>query len=272
MKSLILLLLFSAISYAELIYIKIGKTTSKNKLQSVNSRLKSIGLNMNYTNKDNKYTIYSGPYGNSKLAKINLKKVKNYFPNATIVTKSKTTKSENYIKGYLDGIFIGASVGYSFLPSSHDVIQGTVDAKTPKSSGFNYALNLGYSFTDNLSISFAYSIINASSVQLSNIYSSIDYKYKIYDDVESFIGLIGGYSELTWNEAPIDEKGSSSNATTFGGTEVGVIYSGLDNFDLYTTYQFMFINQITKLQPSTGNSEIQHNYLSNLLFGIQYSF
>jgi len=259
-------------SYAELIYIKIGKTLSKNKLQSVNSQLKSIGLNMNYTSKNKKYTIYSGPYKNHKIAKRNLQKIKKYFPNASIVAKSQSTKSEKSDESFFNGVFVGASIGYSSFSATHNLTEGTVTPKMPKDTALNYELNIGYYFTDEISISIAYSMHNASSLKITNIYSSIDYQYKLYEDVKPFIGLLAGHSKLKWEQSPIDEKGTSLNTSTFGGAEIGFKYSAISDFELYSAYQFMLINHETKLQPSTGSSTIEHKSLHNLLFGIKYNF
>lgn len=274
--TLLVFLTFPSISNAAYTYIKVTKTKNINQLNSIKSNLKRLGQTSTHRTTKTGYVIYSGPYKNSTSAKYTLKKIKRFFPYATIVKtktkpttkkviKRKTTKTPKQKQKF----FVGGALGYS--KSVLTYTGGTKLDYPPKETGISYDLHLGYNFKKDMFITLGYLRTDTSDIVFDNFYSSLNYKFVKFDNLSPYFGLLAGYSKLTWNKAPIANATSKSSVSDsfFGGTQVGVIYDGYESFSLYANYQCLFVNHSTAINVS---DKLEHKTLNNIQLGVQYSF
>lgn len=287
---LVSLMIPSALS-ASYIYIKATATTSPKQVKSMKSKIRSLGSNSTHISTKNRYIIYAGPYKNSKSAKYNLKKLKKYFPHAVVVkvkkpiNKRSSRKKVNYAKKERkpearralpttskNNYFVGAALGYSSTPLIHN---GNVDLYLPKSTGISYDINGGLNLQKNFFLTAGYLRSDATDIVFDNIYASINYSFLQFDKFTPYAGLVAGYSTITWNRNPITNttnEASNSSSSSFGGTQIGIIYDGFKDFSLYSNYQCLFMRHNTVVYLDDTASNLEHKTLHNLQFGARYNF
>lgn len=287
------IMLFSSVSNASAIYIKVTDTASTKKLKQVKYTLKRLGLSSPHKTTRTKYIVYSGPYKNSRSAGNALKKIKRYYPYARLIrpnnnNKTKTTTKKqatnktsvpSVSKSKQDiGPFVGASLGYSSTPLTHT---GKFEIFLPKENGISYGATVGNTFKNNIFISANLLRSDTNDLIFNNYYASINYMFGPFRSFSPYIGALIGYSQLIWNMNPLDNtKNDSSNSSEslFVGTQIGAKYKVYEKTSIYINYQCLYMDQTTKLTITTvGTTEeetslLKHNSLHNLQLGVQYSF
>ncbi len=277
----LLSLLIPTVSYASFTYIKVTNTTNVNKLKKIKYTLSKLGQKTTHRTTKTKYIVYSGPYANNKSAKNALRKVKRYYPYAKIVKTNKelqsykktkkvaqTTQSSKNDKKY----FVGFAFGYSSAPVSNS---GQIDLFLPKEQGISYDLSIGLHLKESFVLSAGYLRVDTKDVLFDNYYTSISYKFTPFNNFTPYVGVLGGYSQLTWNRNPLDNSttnASNKSDSFFGGTQVGGIYDGYEIVSLYVNYQCLFLNHATTVKTATQSSELKHKTLHNIQVGVRYSF
>ena len=273
---LILLLSFSitlAFSQEQFERILITKTAKKSNLKKINNTLNRIGVKMYVQSLKNGYYVYTKKLTNKLYAQKMLNKIKIKFPNAKIISikiQKKDTKKEKFpdISNYFQknnknnkSIFINLALGYTNInASTNDLI-----ASDLSNSGMSYALESGYNFYDNLSISLAYLNSSTSDISMFDIYTAINYKYLIGANFSIGAGLIIGYSSLE-----IDNYPSSTPSTNMlYGYDLAIYYELTNNFDLFTKYQGLFKDHVININ---NTSKIEFDYTNNFLIGVGYKF
>lgn len=288
-KAILFLILPTAVLYASYNYVIVTKAKNKRQLSSIKHKLDRLGLNTLYKKQRNNYIVYSGPYRRESLSKV-LSRVDNYFPYArvsTIKVNRKTRKkisnqhvqNSNIVKNVDNGFLLGLSTGYSYAPTTHSIKSGTVIIDEPKNSGLSYILNGGYHFKNDFTLSLNYMYFDASDIEFSNIYASVDYRLKSYDNITPYFGLLSGYSNLVWNKNPVTTVNTVSQNKSdsyFLGTQAGVMYNLSKPVSYFIKYQCIFMEHTTNIDTSTATttnlSKLQHTTLHSLNLGIQYNF
>ncbi len=274
-------LLIPTVSYASFIYIKVTNTTNTNKLKKIKSTLNKLAQKTTHRTTKTKYIVYSGPYTNSKSAKKALRKVKRYYPYAKIVKTNKELQSYKQTKKAIQTTphskndkkyFLGLAFGYSSAPVSNS---GQIDLFLPKEQGISYDLSIGLHLKESFILSGGYLRVDTKDVLFDNYYTSLSYKFTPFNNFTPYIGVSGGYSQLTWNRNPLDNSttnASNKSDSFFGGTQIGAIYDGYETLSLYINYQCLFLNHATSVKTATASSELEHSTLQNIQFGVRYSF
>ena len=178
-------------------------------------------------------------------------------------------------KTFIDNnIYIGSSIGYSYLSSSKNTSQGTVTLNEKlNSSSKNINLELGFEYSKNIDISINYQRVNNDNVSLDNTYMSIKYKFP-QEQITPYVGTNLGYSQMSWDKDPIN---SANNDTVSGsyllGLKIGSYYKINKSVDLDLNYNISYMNHKTKLNSSNVDiATIEHDYLHSFNIGFIYRF
>ncbi len=284
----VLVLFFPTIASAEYKYIKVTSTPYQEKLWLIKAVLNEMGLRMTFSNTKKTHIVHSGPYKTYASAEYALNKIQRYFPSARIMGPVKTyeppvvvRKPRKVVKrravkesSIIDDMYMSASLGYGYTPSTYIVNNGSDTAEMPSNSSLSYGLELGYKFNRDYRMALSYLNANATDVSFSNIYMSGNYLFESFSNMTPYIGLILGYSQLKWNTSPMpsSEFTNSSSSSMLTGTQIGLLYPFSKQISVYTAYQFVLMNHVTYLPPPSSKSELQHNSLHNLQIGLQYNF
>lgn len=274
-KFIVLLSLSATLAFSQEQFerILITKTVKKSNLKKINNSLTKIGVKMYVQRLQNGYFVYTRKYSDTQYARKTLNKIKAKFPNAKIISittpKEDTEDAEvevftsisNYFQQNNKNIFISLSLGYGNINvSTNDLIASKIS-----NSGMSYALEGGYNFYDNLSISLAYLNSSTDGISMFDIYTAINYKYPVEGDFSIGAGLVLGYSSLE-----IDDYPSSTPSTNMlFGYNLAIYYELTNNFDLFTKYNGFFKNHVININDT---SKIEFDYTNNFLIGIEYKF
>jgi len=263
-------------------YIKIAKTSSKDKLLSLNSTFTQIGVPVKYSYTDSKYLIYAGPYDDEESAKEGLEIIKKYIPSAFIVKnedaqkviKQKNSQSRNASSRDDNNFFVGLDLGYSNSTSNHIGKEGSVVAKAPYEDFASYGLDLGYEFRNGIFCTLGYSQIMNGDIIMDNIYLTLNYKFTTYYNFSPYFGLVVGNSYLKWNMYPIENPTSFDDQSTslLTGAQFGLRYPINDEISFSLAYRVAAMDHVSTLEVPGSSSELHHKRLDNILFGIQYKF
>lgn len=282
---LVLLLSLSTALLSDELYINVTNVKNKQQLQYPYKILKSMDFKMSYEQKDYGYAIYVGPYSSKKSLNEAYMQIKNDFKNARIIVhKSKTDilnlESENLKTNKISknhtGYILGFGLGYANAPSTHTVINGTVNIDEPDSSGNNYIIYGGYNFSNNLSLLLNYMYLYADDLEFNNYYSSINYRFSKVVDIVPYFGVSIGYSSLTWNKSPILNASSTSgnnSSDIMYGTQVGFNYKLFNHISLKIDYNCLFLKHSTNITIDiSNNSKLKHDTLHSLIASLEYNF
>lgn len=280
MKSVvfILILSLSTVVFGDVAYINVTNVQSKKQLKYPHKMLKDIGFKMSFQKKSYGYAVYVGPYKSQEALTYVYKKIKRKFANAKIVVyKDKASSDgENSSDKKHSGYFYGFGVGYANAPSTHNIISGSVIVEEPKNSGANYNLYAGYDFDNALSLLFNISYLNASDVEFTNYYTSLNYRLQKIGNFEPYFGVSLGYSSLTWNTSPIALASPDSNNDSddmMYGTQVGFNNKLSQSISFKLDYSCLFLNHTTNItQDASNTSKLEHNTLHSIVLGLAYSF
>ncbi|HIO91175.1 MAG TPA: hypothetical protein EYG69_05330 [Campylobacterales bacterium] len=160
-------------------------------------------------------------------------------------------------------VHIGAGVSYVNIDSNVDSekLAYTI-GKT--SSTVEFGLGVRVSQDIFLTAFMQKSYLNNSDI--TNIGISTNYQFD-----QTYIGLLGGESRLTWEKSPVINTLTEQKSQTqiFYGFQLGYDYELLYRLSLYTKYQLMFVNHQTNIN---NDSTIKHNIQNNLTTGVKYAF
>lgn len=284
--------IFPSISSAAYTYVKVAQTNNTNKLNKIKFTLRNIGYSSTHRTTKKSYVIYAGPYKNTRTARYALKKIKRYFPNASVirtrnklitkvvkvanivnVVKQNPKKSTTDIDIKNKKLFIDLAYGTIIVPLSH---KGDVDEiYLPNDSGTSYNISVGYTISKHIYATLGFLNANATDVVFNNYYASVNYKFGPYGNFTPFIGGLFGNSQLTWNRNPLDNTtatASNSSNSFFGGTQIGAVYNITKDFSLLINYKCLYMNHQTVITKDSNTSELSHSALQNIQLGVRYSF
>jgi opacity protein-like surface antigen len=106
---------------------------------------------------------------------------------------------------------------------------------------------------------------------LNNYFASINYQFSdIF--LKPYIGLLAGFSQLEWDEAPYrllpDDKFTSE--FSMYGVQAGVEYDFTENWSIIGKYQY--VTHDHHMDILRGRNTIDHNSAQNFLLGGRYAF
>ena len=295
MKSLKLLIFLIIISpiflMAEDIYVKVIQLKSKKHFSYVYSVLNRAKMNMmvkkTRQNRQDIFTIYSGPYKSKESQANAITHTKKYFANAKLVrfkpkklnsddadAQNASGKLRNY--KHTSGFFIGAGAGFTAAPSTHIIETGAVSINEPKDKGINTKVAAGYSFKNGAVGSVNYARLDTNDLVFNNLYLSLNYRFEDIGELVPYFGASVGISSLKWNTSPIDDPNAGSNNDSDSilyGTQAGLIYEGFYPLSFNLEYNCMMMEHTTNItQDSSNSSKLEHNAIHSVQFFIHYNF
>jgi len=160
----------------------------------------------------------------------------------------------------------------SFVALSVSTAMPMVDENDPNfeaSNGLSYGLELGYHFTNEWFIVFAYQRTDLDDVLFDSIMTKVDYKFSDIKPISPYMGLILGYSMMSWDSyIETDDKASSFTY----GLEVGGEIDIIDSLALDVSYSYMMMDFSTFYNVGNVTNEISYKGLHNLTFSVKYRF
>ena len=273
----IILLLPNTLSASSSYYVKVAQTKSAKELKRIKYKLNRIGVSTFHKTSRTAYTVYSGPYRDTVSANRALKKVKRRYKRASVFSiQNKKNKKKAKAKSFnKNKMFVGGAIGYSSVPLTH---RGNIEIYLPNDTGLSYNLHTGYNLNSRMFLTADYMLSDAKDVVFNNLSVSANYKFGPYARVSPYFGLVAGYSQITWNRNPIDnstEKGSNVTGSYLVGTQIGAIYNSSKAISLFMNYQCLFMAHNTNINTADVPPEattLKHKDLTNLQFGVRYSF
>jgi len=273
MKIFILFLFIATLitpSFAsEKIYqILITKTSKKQNLSKINTKLKAYNVKMYMQKSQKYYLIYSNKYSNITLAKKSLQDIKKEFPSAFIVSKSinkedKKTKTTTKIKiksnPKNNDFFIALGAGVH-----NTKIDTTSNQESDKDT--SYTIEAGYYLNENIFASLAYLSTPLEGVDIQNIYTSLNYQFNMSKNFGLYTGVLAGYSTL---ELTGYDSSTASNSMLIGG-QIGLVYTLFEHLSLYSSYQGISFEHIIDIKDD--DSKITFDFIHNVQAGVQLRF
>ena len=193
-------------------------------------------------------------------------------------TKKKravSSKSQKKIESKKhSNFFLGLCIGASQFGITEKTFSGDVPLNFRLDQrSINYGAEIGYYFTENLFTAINYQLTSLDNIDFKHTFVSLNYKFDDIYFISPYVGVLGGYSMMTWRSNPIDSANTSSSTSSFmGGAQVGseiAVYKGIS---LYAFYRYILIDYTTSLKTDTGQKEIKHSSEQNLNAGIRYRF
>jgi hypothetical protein len=166
--------------------------------------------------------------------------------------------------------------GMSKVGMTHD---GTacdcVDSGALDEEGGMLEIGVGYQYSQNIFVTLAAQRTMLEIVDIDNVYLSLNYEFNVMS--RPYIGVLAGYSKLTWNEYPETQNANydddlESTGLVYG-IQLGIQPHLTEKFSLFAKYQFLKYDHIMHIRPDDiDNETIEHSSGQNLLTGVQYGF
>ena len=161
-----------------------------------------------------------------------------------------------------------ASIAFGLSTISSDFESSTQNVSIDE-KGSNVDLGLGYRYNQNIFATLSYQRAMFDEVHIDNIYTSLNYQLQEVF-LQPYIGVMLGYSQLTWDKDPI--TGTSDNdytsTTPFVGLQVGLGYSFENDWSIFTQYQILKNQHNTDVSGDNLSIDLQNN----LQLGVRYDF
>lgn len=172
---------------------------------------------------------------------------------------------KNKLSVFIAGGVAKADVDTS-LASSITLSDGTLD-----DSGKLLEFGIGYQYNKNIYTTLAIQKSSFDTVDISNVYGSINYQHS-FKKAHGFIGVLAGRSNLEWSSTPYPILTSSnlSSGSFIYGFQAGIKKQISKDYSLFIKYQHIEYDHIIELLNNTSN--IEHDSSQNLLLGLSYSF
>jgi len=233
-------------------YILITKTSKESNLKNIKNSLDKIRVKMYVQKADSFYFVYSKKYTNQQKAENELQNIQVKFPYAKIVLQEKD---------YEEKFFLSLSIGAVDLSgSTNNQTAATIDNR-----GLSYNLEAGYFYTKEIFITTAFLSSSTDDININNLYMSLNYKFDINQNIDLYMGLLGGVSSLKLT----NYAQSSASSSLLYGLQVGAKYKIYKNFSLFSQFQSIFLTHRINF---TTDEKIDFNMLNALQAGVLYSF
>ncbi|MEA3522496.1 MAG: outer membrane beta-barrel protein [Campylobacterota bacterium] len=291
MKNIIItfyVLLLTTVLNAQNIYVKAMSATYKKQFYSLSYQLKNHGYNSVVVYNGTLYDMFVGPFQTKKQARKALYSI-NTNPNAELfivsshgtfqalhepTAQEKNTQQKLEASHIHKDYFLALAIGMTKMDIATDNISGNMVLNSDiDDSGTTFGIEGGLYLNDAIFTTLNYHYQSLSDVNLNNIYMTLNYHFLRDYALSPYIGVLGGYSALSWSTYPIDSIDSDSLGGAFmGGVQLGSDLRINQTLSLYLNYQYILLNHETSLVNDTGEKKITHQSQNNLYIGIKVSF
>ena len=164
-------------------------------------------------------------------------------------------------------LFVYAGIGGSYTSIKSSVRADKIKDESLDDISTVSELGLGLRFSKKLFATIFTQQEEFNNAKIRNVGLSANYQF-----TNSYIGLIGGNSTLSWNTSPVINTISSANTQKqiFYGFQLGYDYMIIPEFSIYTQYQMLVLNHTTNIND--GASSIKFKNQSNITTGVKYAF
>ena len=134
-------------------------------------------------------------------------------------------------------------------------------------------VGIGYRYTENIFVTGFAQAVYLDEIDILNFDASINYRFSDLP-IMPYVGLVAGYSQLTWKDVPVDTTGKQvetkldADHSTFG-LQAGAEFEMTDNFTLFGKYQVMTHDHLMEIFDT---STIEHVNIQSLQGGVRYEF
>jgi len=173
-----------------------------------------------------------------------------------------------------ENFFVYASGGTATADVKDSIENGVT--LLPKMLGTDSTIGevgVGYRYTENIFVTGFAQAVYLDEVDLLNFDASINYRFADFP-IMPYVGLVAGYSQLTWKDVPVDTTGKQvetkldADHATFG-VQAGAEFEMTDNFTLFGKYQVMTHDHLMDIFDT---STIEHVNIQSLQGGVRYEF
>jgi opacity protein-like surface antigen len=140
-------------------------------------------------------------------------------------------------------------------------------------SAIDYGVEIGYNLNEDFFITANYQYTSLEDFYLHNLYASLDYKLGTIIGFTPYIGIIGGFNMMQWENYPISSIDSIDPTYSFvAGAQIGGDIDINDNFALYLFYKYWMMDYQISIASSSASKEIKFTSEQNINFGLKYKF
>jgi opacity protein-like surface antigen len=173
-----------------------------------------------------------------------------------------------------ENFFVYASGGTATADVKDSIENGVT--LLPKMLGTDSTIGevgVGYRYTENIFVTGFAQAVYLDEVDILNFDASINYRFADFP-IMPYVGLVAGYSQLTWKDVPVDTTGKQvetkldADHATFG-VQAGAEFEMTDNFTLFGKYQVMTHDHLMDIFDT---STIEHVNIQSLQGGVRYEF
>ena len=143
----------------------------------------------------------------------------------------------------------------------------------PDERDATYGMELGYYFNNSIFGSVNYDKTDFEDVEFDHLYLTLNYRFRQYDLIRPYIGLIAGYSKMAWKKSLIDSTNNDLEGSTFyNGLQAGVDYLTIGPVSCYLVYRYLFTEYETDIITFAADAVLTHDQEQSLNVGLRYSF
>lgn len=167
--------------------------------------------------------------------------------------------------------FVGLTLGLSTLDVSGKNVSGSLPLSFDD-AGINYGLEAGYYINENIFMTINFHHLDLDYININNVFSAVNYKFDKMYSVFPYVGLIAGYSILSWEGNPATVTSTESSSSLFGGLQFGAEIPINDDVVVNVFYRYMMLNHTASVSTSSAKKNIEYSGDHNFNIGIMYSF
>jgi outer membrane protein W len=192
--------------------------------------------------------------------------------------KSSETKAEGTSDSMQDSetydFYIAATAGLTSFSTNQVNTRGTlVLNKQPDERSEIYGVELGYYFNDSIFSSFNYNKADLDDTEFDHLYLTLNYRFRTYDFIRPYVGVIAGYSKMQWQESLINSTNNKLDGYEFfNGAQVGVDIVDAGPLTFFFLYRYFFTKYETSFTTFAADAVLTHDDEQSFNFGLRYSF
>lgn len=173
-----------------------------------------------------------------------------------------------------NSFFIGLTAGFSKIRVNQNNISGNLPLNfVLQNYGINYGVEAGYYINNNIFMTLNYQKTDLKNVSFDNAFGTLDYKFDKICSISPYIGLLGGYGMMTWQNSPIDSVTTTDSSSNFiGGLQVGSDIPISNEISMYIFYRYIMLDYVTNLKTDTAEKKVEYSRDHNFNIGIKYNF
>ena len=180
----------------------------------------------------------------------------------------EATKQDSY------DFYAGLSAGAAAVRVTQTNTRGSVVLNDkPDEHDTTYGIELGYYLNDRFFSSINYDKSAYEDVEFDNLYLTLNYRFRQYDLIRPYIGLIAGYSKMAWKKSLIDSTNNDLEGYAFyNGVQLGADYLTIGPLSCFAVYRYLFSEYDTQIRTFAADAVLTHDQAQSFNFGLRYSF